>query len=67
MKRSIAQSNEQNDDSDSGEVKVFSVNYANASTKKHKSYKYDGTLEVHDKDVVLKDLQGKVSSLITIR
>lgn len=61
MKRSITQAKEQNHNINNGAMKVFSVDYSAASAKKHKSYKFDGTLELLGMNAVLKDSQGRVS------
>ncbi|GLH12045.1 DNA repair and recombination protein RAD54-like [Gryllus bimaculatus] len=41
-------------------IQLFNVVWGKQSTKKHKTWEGDGTLEVHEKSVVLKDTEGKV-------
>lgn len=45
----------------SEKVMKFSVVYGKVSTKKHKTYSDDGTLEIEGKKAVLKDANRKVS------
>lgn len=49
-------------DGSSGKLHNFNVQYAEASTRKHKKYTDDGILETQDLKAVLKDKYGRVSS-----
>lgn len=48
-------------------IKTFAVVYAKASSKKHKVYTSDGTLEVRGRNALLKDVKGKVKSNIRLK
>lgn len=46
--------------SENTSIKIFNVVYGKQSKKKHKTYEGDGTLEVHEKQAILKDETNKV-------
>lgn len=42
-------------------IRIFRMVYGTASTKKHKNYTDDGTIEIQGWKTVLKDVKGRVS------
>lgn len=46
-----------------GNIKKFTVVYADCSTRKNKVYTREGTLEIHEKRMKLKNSEGKVRLL----